>query len=132
MSVRSAPDLELRILDDTSTGVVRRALRELLGPAALNPIGRAGQLVCSELVNNVLMHTRGGGWLSVWWVPERLLRLELEDTDPALPPLPSVPSVSQLHGRGLHIVDTIASRWGMQRSPRGKTIWCELDISDIV
>lgn len=132
MSVRSAPDLELRILDDTSTGVVRRALRELLGPAAVSPIGRAGQLVCSELVNNVLMHTRGGGWLSVWWVPDRLLRLELEDTDPALPPLPSVPSVSQLHGRGLHIVDTIASRWGMQRSPRGKTIWCELDISDIV
>jgi hypothetical protein len=132
MSVRSAPDLELRIVDGMSTGVVRRALRELLGASAFDPIGHAAQLVSSELVNNVLMHTDGGGWLSVWWVPDRFLRLELEDTDAALPPMPSVPSVSQLHGRGLHIVDTVASRWGMQRSPRGKTIWCELDVTDVL
>lgn len=128
--MRSAPDLELRILDGTATGAVRRALRELLGGSAGTPLGHAAQLVCSELVNNVLMHTAGGGWLSVWWVPDRLLRLELEDTDPSMPAMPSVPSVTQLHGRGLHIVDTVASRWGMERSERGKTIWCELDAGD--
>ncbi|MFN8021310.1 MAG: ATP-binding protein [Acidimicrobiales bacterium] len=128
--MQSAPDLELRVLDATSPGMVRRALRDLLGPAAAEPIGHAAQLVCSELVNNVLVHTDGGGWLTVWWIPHGLLRLEVEDTDVRMPELPTVPSPAQLHGRGLHIVDTVASRWGMFRSSRGKTVWCELDAID--
>jgi hypothetical protein len=130
VTLRSAPDLEVEIVDPGSPRVARRALCELLGPHGSDSIGQSALLVCSELVNNALMHTTSGGWLSVWWIPDRLLRLELEDTDPTLPTLPSAPGVTQLHGRGLHIVDTVASRWGMHRSERGKTIWCELDVPE--
>ena len=115
------------MLDATASSAVRRALRQLMGSAAPTPLGQSAQLVCSELVNNVLMHTTGGGWLSVWWRPGMMMRIEVEDTDPHLPELPRVPGPSQLHGRGLHIVDTVANRWGLQRSPRGKIVWCELD-----
>jgi len=127
VSLRSAPDLYLRIDDQRTPASIRRALRELLGPAATTVCGQSAQLVCSELVNNVLGHTTGGGWLSAWWVPDRMMRLEAFDTDPSMPNLPSVPAVTQLHGRGLHIVDTVAARWGMRRAAAGKTVWCEID-----
>lgn len=127
LSLRSAPDLHLRVEDQRSPATIRRALRELLGPSSTSVSGQSAQLVCSELVNNVLGHTIGGGWLSAWWVPDRMLRLEAFDTDPAMPRMPTVPAVTQLHGRGLHIVDTVAARWGMQRAADGKTVWCEID-----
>jgi serine/threonine-protein kinase RsbW len=127
--VRSAPDFELQIRDGTAPRVARRAVAALLGPSATDPIGQAALLSCSELINNVVMHAgEAGGWLSVWWIPQQLIRLEVEDTDPGLPDLPAPPAVTQLHGRGLHIVDTVASRWGMHHTSRGKTIWCEFDV----
>lgn len=125
--LRSAPDLHLRIGDERSPALIRRALRELLGSDATTGPGQSALLVCSELVNNVLGHTTGGGWLSAWWIPDRTVRLEAFDTDPSIPPLPAVPAVTQLHGRGLHIVDTVATRWGIHRATNGKTVWCEID-----
>ncbi len=128
MIVRSAPDIELPIVDATTPRAARRALAALLGPTAAEPLGRAALLACSELVNNVLMHAgAAGGRLSVWWIPRQLLRLEVSDADTSLPALSATPAVTQLHGRGLHVVDTIATRWGMQRTADGKTIWCEFD-----
>jgi len=127
VSLRSAPDLHLRIDDQRTPASIRRALRDLMGPAAATVPGQSTQLVCAELVNNVLGHTTGGGWLSAWWVPDRMIRLEAFDNDPSIPTLPSVPAVTQLHGRGLHIVDTIAARWGMHRLADGKAVWCEID-----
>ncbi len=130
MSVRSAPDVDVPIVDADAPRTARRALAALLGPAATEPLGRAALLACSELVNNVLMHAGAtGGRLAVWWIPQQLLRLEVSDADESLPALSATPSVTQLHGRGLHVVDTIASRWGMHRTPGGKTIWCEFDAS---
>ena len=55
------------------------------------------------------------------------LRAEVEDSGTELPQLPPVPPPSQVRGRGLNIVDTVASRWGSQHSRRGKTVWFELD-----
>ncbi len=126
--MRSAPDLEVRIVDESSPAAVRRAVRRLLGPVSDEPIGHAAVLVTSELVTNVVCHTLGGGWCSVWWVPDVMVRVEVEDTDPSLPSLPSVPTVTQLSGRGLHVVDTLAARWGMHRTERGKAVWCELEV----
>ena len=31
-------------------------------------------------------------------------------------------------GRGLELVETLASRWGMRESSTGRTIWFELDL----
>ena len=55
MSVRSAPDVDVPIVDADAPRTARRALAALLGPAATEPLGRAALLACSELVNNVLM-----------------------------------------------------------------------------
>jgi anti-sigma regulatory factor (Ser/Thr protein kinase) len=32
-------------------------------------------------------------------------------------------------GRGLLLIDALASRWGVQSQPDGKTVWCELDLA---
>lgn len=130
MIVRSPPDLEVPLAGVAAPRHARRALALLLGPSAAEPLGQASLLACSELVNNVLMHAEADGSLSVWWNPPNFLRIEVADGDSSLPELGAPPTVTQLHGRGLHIVDTLASRWGVQRTAGGKTIWCEFDAAD--
>jgi hypothetical protein len=39
------------------------------------------------------------------------------------------PPVEQENGRGLALLDAIATRWGMQARSQGKTVWFELDLS---
>lgn len=126
--LRPAPELSLRLADDTTSSfAARRALRRLLGDEANTPFGEAALLGVTELVNNATMYNRGGCWLSVWQTAGNALRVEVEDVGTELPTLPPVPSPAQLHGRGLNIVDTIADRWGAMPSRRGKTVWFELD-----
>lgn len=126
--LRSAPELSLRLADDTrSSYAARRALRHLLDDEATTPFGDAVLLGVTELVNNATMYNEGGCWLSVWQSTGNALRVEVEDTGTELPTLPPVPTPAQLSGRGLNIVDTIADRWGAKPSRRGKTVWFELD-----
>jgi hypothetical protein len=30
------------------------------------------------------------------------------------------------NGRGLVLLDALATRWGVEQGPEGKTVWCEL------
>lgn len=126
--LRPAPELSLRLSDvATSSFAARRALRRLLGAQAATPFGEAALLGVTELVNNAVMYNPDGCWLAVWHSPGQPLRVEVEDLGTELPTLPPVPTPSQLSGRGLNIVDTIADRWGAMPSQRGKTVWFEID-----
>lgn len=84
------------------------------------------QLVVSELVANVLLHTPGGGELRVTPLPSGV-RVEVDDTTND-PPVLLVTAGSVLpHGRGMQIVSGLAAAWGVEwRRPRGKTVWAEL------
>jgi hypothetical protein len=31
-------------------------------------------------------------------------------------------------GRGLHIVEALADRWGVDKTAEGKTVWFEIDL----
>lgn len=128
--LRPAPQLSLRLADSpTSTFAARRALRRLLEEAATTPFGESALLALTELINNALAYNEDGCWVVVWYSPTRGLRAEVEDAGTELPALPPVPPPSQVRGRGLNIVDTIADRWGSHHSLRGKTVWFELDIA---
>ncbi len=100
---------------------VERALR----PRSVELVDRA-VLVTSELVTNAIRHTRQGGSLEVVIGPE-LLRLEVSDYSHSEPrQLPH--GESAMHGRGLPIVSTLASDWGVHESGAGKTIWATFDL----
>ena len=52
------------------------------------------------------------------------MRVGVSDAAPGFP-IPQDHRVEAPHGRGLHIVSTLADAWGveMQRHPPGKTVW---------
>jgi histidine kinase-like protein len=55
-----------------------------------------------------------------------LVRIEVHDFACApVPPAPDREGADEA-GRGLAVVDALASRWGWQPSPFGKVVWCEL------
>lgn len=80
--------------------------------------------VVSELVTNAILHGAEPVTLRILR-GEHALRLEVEDGGRSLP-IVSRPSSDSMTGRGLSLVATIASRWGVEESPSGKVVWAEL------
>ncbi|MGW4023887.1 ATP-binding protein [Streptomyces sp. NPDC005009] len=118
--MRPAATLELLAAPDEVSGV-RRALRDH---------GVDVQLCASELVTNVIRHVGEGVPVTVrvWCDDGGRTRLEVTDPDPrALPVLRAAVSADEESGRGLALLDALASRWGVAYGPGdGKTVWCEL------
>ena len=91
-----------------------------------DPIAADVRLATSELVTNVVRHTRDGGELRAWDPrPDVPLRIEVEDPDPGLPAIPvERPAIG---GHGLSIVNAVADEWGVEQRPPGKVVWAEFD-----
>jgi hypothetical protein len=83
--------------------------------AAQDLRGRAGLLGGPATISLVLTQAPG------------CLRIEVQDF--ACAPLPVAPSrgCEDEAGRGLAVVDALATRWGWQPSPFGKVVWSEID-----
>jgi anti-sigma regulatory factor (Ser/Thr protein kinase) len=90
----------------------------------------AALLVLSELVTNAVLH--GAEPIEVYVCRDHdLLRIEVSDggprTDGVVPRSQGDPRPG---GRGLHIVNSLADRWGTTDSDTGKTVWAEMAIAD--
>jgi signal transduction histidine kinase len=81
-------------------------------------------IVVTELVENVLKHTEGGGHLSLCLRPGAVL-IEVTDTSSLLPVVREV-NHRRADGRGVRMIDLVASRWGTRPVPGGKVVWVEL------
>jgi anti-sigma regulatory factor (Ser/Thr protein kinase) len=82
-------------------------------------------LLTSELVTNAVIHGRSDVQLKVR-TDGALLRVDVGDDNSRLPRQKS-PDHEALDGRGLQIVDLLATRWGVYDEPLGKTVWFELE-----
>lgn len=84
----------------------------------------------SELAANAVDHTDDGFEVTLW-DGNGTIRVAVTDCEDATPVLrPIDPEADR--GRGILIVDAIASRWGIERATangrgHGKTVWFELD-----
>jgi anti-sigma regulatory factor (Ser/Thr protein kinase) len=86
------------------------------------------ELLVSELVSNAIRHTRARSVRIALARDGPRVRVGVEDPDGHLVgPPPPVPSVNFLHGRGLWLIDQLASRWGSHPRPDGKVVWFELE-----
>ncbi|WP_425840240.1 ATP-binding protein [Streptomyces fractus] len=85
-----------------------------------------GELLVSELVTNAVVHTADTTVaLTVAHLGNRLL-IEVTDSSPVRPAL-RAPGPEDEQGRGMQLVEAVASAWGSRREPgRGKTTWCTL------
>lgn len=86
-----------------------------------------GLLLISELVTNAVTHGAGHPVVEVDVAPRRL-RVTVTDQGRAVPRIRRGGSPLAERGRGLLLVDTLATRWGTSRRvPTGKSVWFELD-----
>ncbi|MFZ3554550.1 ATP-binding protein [Streptomyces sp. BH055] len=85
-----------------------------------------GELLVSELVTNAVVHTTDTTvTVNVVDLGNRLL-IEVTDSSPVRPALRTVGPEDE-QGRGMQLVEAVASAWGSRREPgRGKTTWCTL------
>lgn len=104
---------------------VRDQVRDLL-------TGRAGVvvddalLVADELASNAHRHGMAPRVCRLVLLDQgRCLRIEVDDASP-YQPLIRTPDRSG--GRGLVLVDRLASSWGVQHHGQHKTVWAELDL----
>jgi anti-anti-sigma factor len=106
-------------VDDPGDPMARRWLKDLVDRAVL---------VANELVTNALVHSRGPVRLRLELHEERL-HMAVYDPSPRLLALAVDPGDLEAEGgRGLLIVDKLASSWGVHPSPEGgKAIWCVLE-----
>ncbi|WP_436789090.1 ATP-binding protein [Yinghuangia sp. YIM S10712] len=116
-----------------SAGEARAQLREHAYIWRLgDEVATTAQLLLSELVTNACRHARPlpGDRVTVRCAlsPTRTLRVEVTDGDPLELPYPRRASPTDISGRGLALVATLADAWGVRALPgtTGKTVWFEL------
>ncbi|MGW6295608.1 ATP-binding protein, partial [Streptomyces sp. NPDC055058] len=99
---------------------------------ALRPYGVDVQLCVSELVTNVVRHVGEGVPVTVRvWRDGGRVRVGVTDPEPGvLPVLCGASGAEAESGRGLVLLDALAVRWGVDREPGCKTVWCELFTED--
>jgi anti-sigma regulatory factor (Ser/Thr protein kinase) len=84
------------------------------------------ELLVSELITNALVHGAGDPELVLTVDPPRI-RVEVRDADPTVDFGPVVGEASRTHGRGLAIVDALATSWGVEPRWDGKAVWFVLE-----
>jgi anti-sigma regulatory factor (Ser/Thr protein kinase) len=113
--------------DLTSAGAARRLLLRSCRDAGVDgDPAEAAELLVSEVVTNAVLHGRSDVRLAVVLAPG-VLRVEVGD-DNSRRPWVQAADPAALDGRGLAILDAVASRWGVQDAALGKVVWFELDL----
>jgi len=82
-------------------------------------------LLTAEVVTNAILHARTPLKLEAVEVAGRGVRVSVTDGN-SNPPVKKDYGPTSPTGRGLHIVEAMADRWGFDRSESGKTVWFEL------
>jgi hypothetical protein len=119
-----------RLLPPTaeSASVARWLVTDLLRDLVDDDTLDTAALLSTELVSNAIRQSREELALTVRLAAGRL-RVGVADSSHRRPQLVQVGS-RDTSGRGLHLVDALAHRWGVDPDERGlgKTVWFELDV----
>jgi anti-sigma regulatory factor (Ser/Thr protein kinase) len=84
------------------------------------------QLLLTELITNVIIHARTDFQVRVESSGDGV-RVEVIDGNPTMPAAGTL-APGALSGRGLTLVESVASRWGAQhKKGDGKTVWFEVE-----
>jgi anti-sigma regulatory factor (Ser/Thr protein kinase) len=111
----------------TSVAKIRAWVRERLGAASVSPDAVAvAELLVSEIATNAVRHGSGNR-IMVRLSMDGELEAAVHDADPCLPALRQAASVDET-GRGLALVQSLASVWGTDRVRSGKWVWFRITV----
>ncbi|RBY91475.1 ATP-binding protein [Blastococcus sp. TBT05-19] len=109
-----------------SVPVARRLVRELMQAWGARQDRDDAALLVTELVANVVDHVGGSDCLTLEATfSEDWLRLGVVDCSPTRPEVQELDGDS-VRGRGMHMVQVVADRWGCEDHRGGKRVWFEL------
>ena len=87
-------------------------------------------LLATELASNAIEHGGAPALLDACVRPH-VVRVSVDDPSPVIPqPGPVADGTTEElseRGRGLLLIAALASRWGAEPRPHGKTVWFEID-----
>lgn len=88
----------------------------------------AGELLTSEVVSNAVRHAAGvlAMEIELSW-RDSVVRVSVEDPT-SDPPVLRAADADASGGRGLALVESLATRWGSHRTQRGKVVWFEFPV----
>ena len=92
--------------------------------------GDAAQLVASELVTNAVVHAGTDMDLTLRLVPP-LLHIAVRDTANGQVKIASIINESSESGRGLLLVDALATAWGTLVPDIGKVVWATVRVRPV-
>lgn len=102
---------------------MREALLAHAGPEIVD----TAVLLASELITNAVLHGRSEVELTVE-INGTGVKVSAADMNSRLPVMQSADELA-LDGRGIAIVDLLASSWGVSATDGGKIVWFCLDLS---
>lgn len=109
-----------------SASAARRILERVLLDAGLERLLDEALLLVTELVTNAVVHAGTEIELRIEASDDRL-RVEVVDRSPgSLPVMKPRPSETREGGRGVFLLDAVASEWGTRHFAEGKSVWFEL------
>ena len=103
----------------------RRFVAGTLGRWGFDEVADDAAVVISELATNAVLHARSAFHVSVAVAAGEAIRVAVHDESPDRPS-PRGHSVTAATGRGLRMVDALASSWGTVPLPDRKAVWAEL------
>lgn len=112
--------------ETASVPAARRWLTQQLADAP--EVADRAALLVSELVTNVVLHAVTDAEVTVERQPGRV-RVTVGDADPSRPEMKHYDALAGT-GRGLHLVASLADRWGLRAAGRGKAVFFELAVGD--
>ncbi len=111
---------------ERAPGIARRFVGDRLTRWGVPAILETVQLLVSELVTNAVIHARSTAQLRIEVLGD-VVRVTVIDHGPGTRRRTrSVPPPTEFGGRGLYIVDRLATRWGADESEDGNHVWFEL------
>ncbi len=84
-------------------------------------------LLADELLSNAMQHGSGNPTLALEVVGSQLL-VRVHDEDPTVDLAPLAVEPFSERGRGLAIVDALATDWGVDPLSHGKAVWFSLNL----
>jgi anti-sigma regulatory factor (Ser/Thr protein kinase) len=107
--------------DPRCVGEARRVTTTTLNDWGLAGLTDTASLLVSELMTNALLHARSGVDIVIRRDPSGA-RIEVCDHSPLAPRIRHF-SADAGTGRGIRLLDTLASDWGVEPRDGGKCVW---------